>query len=569
VKWMRTPALGLLLALAALAAPRTTLAAPAPGKLSGVVVDAAGVPQMGASVSIIAEDLFGSAAKQVLSNDRGMFSADQMTPGMYSVRVTLAGFLPAFERHVKVESSLTTLITIEMDSLLTSFERLRRRPNQGVDSDEWMWVLRTSAATRPVLRFADGVLVLDSESSLAEETAPRRVHGRLELASGARRPGSVSNVADAPSTAFAYEQKISRTGKLLLAGQMSYERSAAAGFASTWLPLGDQGPQTTLVLRQANLGPGREDFRGARVQHESNLRVGERLSIRYGAEYILVGLGRSTSSLRPQAEAVYELSPEWRASFTMASRPWSNSSPAANNYEAVLNQLDAFPAVLMRDGRPVLAGGWHEEIAVERHVGADVSIITSLFRDRARNTAVFGRGLAPGADFFQDFFSSAFAYDGGGMNRFGARLAYRQKLGHDTQATLVYAMAGALVPQGYEPGMELRDALYARNIHSMAARLSTRVPRTGTDLAASYKWIQGSVVTRHDPFGEITYQLDPYLNLTVRQPLSAFLLPGRLEATVDFRNLLAQGYVPIQTADGQIVLTPALRTFRGGFTLQF
>lgn len=568
MRFSRIAILGPLLWVAAFAASPLG-AAPSPGKLSGVVVDAAGVPQMGASISILPEDLRGSAAVQLLTNDRGMFSSDRLLPGLYSVRVTLAGFLPAVEQNVKVESSLTTLLKIELDSLLSSVDRLRRRPNQPVASDEWTWVLRTSAATRPVLRYVGGEIVLEGEVPASEAAAKRQPHGRFELTTGARRPGSVSNIADAPSSAFAYEQKLGHKSRLMLAGQMSYERSAAAGIAATWLPAGEDGPRTTLVLRQSNLGSAGPRFRGVRLQNESQFRVGERFTVRYGAEYILVGMGRSASSLRPQAEMVVELAPRWRASFTVASRPWSNVAPSSGALEAVLAQLDAFPAVLLRDGRPVLAGGWHEEAALEHQLGPSASLIASVFRDRARDTAVFGRGAAASPDFFQDFYSDAFAYDGGNLNQVGTRLAYRQKLGSETETTIVYSLAGALVPGEYVPGFELRDILYARNVHSLAARVSTHVPATRTTLAASYKWVNGRVVSRQDPFGEVTYQLDPYLNLTVRQPLPTFLLPGRLEALADFRNLLAQGYVPINMGEGQVVLMPAFRTFRGGFSLQF
>lgn len=565
----RIGALGLLLlAGACLAAP--VEAAPGFGKLSGVVVDPAGIPQMGASVTVVAEGVHQASALQFLTNDRGLFAAGDLRPGLYSVRVTLAGFLPALERHVRVDSSLTTVLKIELDSLFTSFDRLRRKPAQELESDEWMWVLRTSSATRPVLRYVDGAIVLESEYAPQREHK-QKPHGRVELTSGARRPGSISNLPDAPSTAFAYDQRVGPRGRLLLAGQVSYERSASAGFATQWIPSGEpgRGPETTLVLRQSKLGPSGPTFRGVRIEHHDELSLGQRFSIRYGAEYILVGLGRSASSLRPQGEIAYQISPTWRAGFTVASRPWSGVEPRANPLESALVQLDAFPAVLVRDGRPVLAGGWHEEFLLEHLIGPNTSLVTSVFRDRSRHTAVFGRGGTENPDLFQDFYSDAFSYDGGDLNNWGARIAFRQKLSAETQVTLVYAWAGALLSGEYDPNLELRDQLDARNTHSVGARVSTRLPRTRTSLSASYKWISGPVVSRQDPFGEIAYELDPHLNLSVRQPLPTFLLPGKLEALADFRNLLAEGYVPVGTRDGRVILVPSFRSFRGGFSIQF
>jgi hypothetical protein len=564
----RIGALGLLLLAGAWIAPLQA-APPGFGKLSGVVVDPAGVPQMGASVSVMAEGLRGSVSTQLLTNDRGVFAADQLRPGLYSVRVTLAGFLPALERHVRVDSSLTTILKIELDSLFASFSQLRRKPNQQeTEPDEWMWVLRTSAQTRPVLRWVDGTVVLESEP--LERSPKARPHGRVELTAGARRPGSVSNLPDAPSSAFVYEQRVGPTGRLLLAGQSSFESSASAGIAATWNMSGElgRGMETTLVLRQSMLGPGGPRFRGVRVETHDQLSVG-RFSIRYGAEYVLVGLGRNASSLRPQGEIVYQISPKWRAGLTVASRPWSGVEPRSNALEQTLNQLDAFPALLVRDGRPVLAGGWHEEISIEHLLGPNTSLLTSVFRDRSRNTAVFGRGSSSDPDFFQDFFSGAFAYDGGNLNSWGTRVAYRQKLSDGTEVTFVYAYAGALFPSDLPPSLALRDRLEGHAAHSFATRVSTRIPWSGTSVSASYKWVSGSPVSRQDPFGEIAYQLDPHMNISVRQPIPTNIFPGKLEALADFRNLMAQGYVPVSTSDGQVVLVPSFRSFRGGFSLQF
>ena len=47
-------------------------------------------------------------------------------------------------------------------------------------------------------------------------------------------------------------------------------------------------------------------------------------------------------------------------------------------------------------------------------------------------------------------------------------------------------------------------------------------------------------------------------------------LPAHMEALVDLRNLLAQGYVPVMGQDGQTVyLVQAARSIRGGVTITF
>jgi hypothetical protein len=206
---------------------------------------------------------------------------------------------------------------------------------------------------------------------------------------------------------------------------------------------------------------------------------------------------------------------------------------------------------------------------MEHELSRNASVVASVFRDRSRHTAVFGRGTALGPDFFQDSFSHSFAYDGGESNAWGARLAYRQELSADWNAAVIYAWAGALTPDSLPAAVDLRSSLATRQLHSFAARVSGRVPRAGTSFSASYKWVSGQVASRQDPFGEALYLLDPNLNVRLRQPLPSFFLPGKVEALADFRNLLAQGYVPVSTPEGVVLLVPSFRSFRGGFSFQF
>jgi hypothetical protein len=66
-------------------------------------------------------------------------------------------------------------------------------------------------------------------------------------------------------------------------------------------------------------------------------------------------------------------------------------------------------------------------------------------------------------------------------------------------------------------------------------------------------------------------QSDAFLNLFIRQPIPTLgFLPGHMEAIIDVRNLLAQGYVPVMGLDGQTVyLVQAARSVRGGVAFTF
>ncbi|MGB6484541.1 MAG: carboxypeptidase-like regulatory domain-containing protein [Candidatus Acidiferrales bacterium] len=546
------------------------------GRISGVVSDESGVPQMGATVVIASRSLMASAAVQLLTNGRGRFVSATLPAGTYTVRVTLAGFLPTLRPDVQVNSHQTTDVQIEMGSIFTGLADLHRGANQRPDDGEWSWVLRAAAATRPILRWQDSTSS-PSESSadaITEETLPDgRSHSRIDVSSGVR-PGAATSFSDSPATAIAYEESVGATGQLLLAGQFSYESETPnGGFAAIWLPTGDSknGPVTSAVVRQSRLGPDGPLFRGVRLDQEGVLPLSDNVTIRYGSEYLLTGLNTATTNgVRPRAELAIRLGPNWQASLLLASRPWPEASPEATApLESAVDSLDAFPTMLFRDGRPVLESGWHEELAVERLLQNNGRVMVAAFHDRSSDMAVYGQGSAVtnNSDFLQDFFSNGFAYDSGNSDSFGMRAAYQQKISDDLSTTVVYAWAGALAPLAQDvPDADLREVLAIRQRHSVAGSVSSRVPLLKTQITAGYKWLSGTAVSRQDEFGEAFFGLDPYFNLVIHQPIPCL---RHMQAVADFGNLLAQGYVPITTRDGHVVLVSAYRTFRGGISVQF
>ena len=550
-------------------------AKPGYGTISGVVLDPAGTPQMGATIWLISEDAGGRTVSQLLSNQHGAFFTDQLKPGKYSLRVSLPGFLPAMERHVGVIANLTTLLRVQMDSLFSSLDTLRRSSDVPAEPDDWKWVLRSSAATRTILQWRDARVDVAHNNNPRAADSPRtqRPRGLVQVTSGALQPGSPSNLSDSPATAVSYDQGLGAIGRLLLAGQMSYERGTSGAFATVWLPSGvlGRGPETTFVMRQAKVGLNDLAFQEMRFDHSEQFILGDRLALRAGAEFLHVGILSPVSAIRPHAQLDANLAPGWTASFLIASSTADVRLEQTETLQSAIAELDSLPMVLFRDGRPVLEGRWHQEASVRHKLGARASLETAAFHDSTRHQAIFGSGPTTSPDFFQDGFSNAFLYDGGGMNSWGARAAYRQKLSSNVELAAVYSWAGALSPHGElnTTAADLRDSFVTRNHHSVAARVSGKLPRSGTQLAASYMWISGATLSRLDAFGEAAYQIDPNLHLSVRQPLPGFGSAGRWEVLADFGNLLAQGYMPVNRQDSRITLVPVLRSFRGGVSFQF
>jgi hypothetical protein len=549
----------------------------AAGKLAGVVRDSTGTPQMGATVEVVPEAAIKAASLGLLTNTQGIFSGDRLAPGLYTVRVTLGGFLPTIQQHVRINSHLTTIVRVELESMFASLDQLRRQPSSSnVESDDWKWVLRSASVTRPVLQWADED-ASESATEVAFGVETVRPRARLDITDGARRPGSASNVPSAPATAFAYDQKLGGPSRLLLAGQVNYESAiAGGGIATVWLPTGSlgTGPHSALVLRESQLGPGGPTFRGVRMEQGGALPLGDRALLRYGAEYVLVGMVKSATSLRPRLELDTRVSDAWRTAVIFAEEPGaatpleSDEREVGGELAAALNELDSFPTMLWRGGRPVLEGGWHEEIAAERKLGSNGKLQVAGFHDDNRHVAVFGRGNdLPAADYFQDYFSNGFAYDGGASGNWGMRLAIREKLSDSMELTAVYAYAGALSPSDLVDATT-RNMLRNTMHNSVGASVSSKLPRLGTKVNAGYKWISGQAVSRTDAYGEALLQMEPFLHVGVRQALPKFA-PGHWEAIANCDNLFAQGYVSVNTQDGRAVLVPAFRTFRGGLSVQF
>src|SRR5713101_7862558 len=84
---------------------------------------------------------------------------------------------------------------------------------------------------------------------------------------------------------------------------------------------GCQRELSALVLREAKLGPIGPTFRGIRFDQGGALALGDRTVLRYGGEYVLVGLGAAASSLRPRAELNVRLTDDWSTALVFASMP--------------------------------------------------------------------------------------------------------------------------------------------------------------------------------------------------------------------------------------------------------
>ena len=63
----------------------------------------------------------------MLTNTQGIFRGESIAPGFYTLRVTLAGFLPTIQQHVRISAHVTTVVRVELESMFASLDQLRRQ----------------------------------------------------------------------------------------------------------------------------------------------------------------------------------------------------------------------------------------------------------------------------------------------------------------------------------------------------------------------------------------------------------------------------------------------------------
>jgi hypothetical protein len=293
-----------------------------------------------------------------------------------------------------------------------------------------------------------------------------------------------------------------------------------------------------------------------------------------GMDFDFLNAGQNASSTRPYMKAEYELNP--RSSVVVR-----HGAARLDNGQSLLDRVGAltsFPRITMQGYRPQLERLIHSEAAYTRRLGKKTRVEVAAYRDRFQNAALWGfggdealAGLA--GSYFTNPAADGVTLNAGQHSSSGARASVVRKFGSSTEISVMYAVGGALVASSRESGpvRDLRASLRNRQTQTVGGRVSARIPRARTYVTTSYLYIPSGRLNSVDPVGQANLQIQPYLGVQIRQPLpNLAFLPAKIEAMADFRNLLSQGYVPVSgSGEDSLLITPAYRSFRGGFSVQF
>jgi hypothetical protein len=570
------------------------------GGIVGLVSNASGIPQMGATVQLF--DGLERVVSRVLTDESGSFLFRALPPGAYSLRVSLASFLPALKRNIQVEPGVRSLLSVNLAGALSTIELVYASGGAGaIMSDDWKFVLRASTATRPVLRFRRNVdFPLPAGQRAPSTAAFSDTRGIVKISAGDE--GRISQLGNEPDlgTAFALATSFFGVNQLQVSGNFAYSANTglpAAGFRTSYsrgAPGDPSSPQVNLTMRQVYMHPragmalltGQEEaapaLRTMSAGFLDRRYLSDALRFEYGFSLESVSFLDTLNYFSPFGRLSYDLGDGESVEFAFSSGAppaelLSAPRDASNEMQRDLSALALFPRVSLRNGRAKVQRTGNLELAYRRTVGSRTFGLAG-YQETVRNAAltmVAPAGSVPSSEYLPDLLSNSAVFNAGDYVSAGYMVSVTQSLLDHLNVTLAGGSGNALIPgdgqlQGDRPD-ELRAMLHRRQRRWVAVVASGSLARIGTHCTASYRLSDGRSLTPGHLYLTQTLRPDVGLNIYIRQPVPALPgIRGRLEATADLRNLLAEGYLPLATADGgRVLLLHTPRSLRGGFAFVF
>src|SRR5258708_1533323 len=572
------------------------------GSIAGIVRDTTGIPQMGATVLLF--DKYEKLLQRALTNERGAVGFETLLPDLYSVRVSLASFMPVMRQKIAAQSGLQSLLYINLSNLLSSIELVYALPGKGaLMSDDWKWTLKTANATRPILRFNP------SDVGISRTPDPRRsasaifsdTRGLLTLSGG--DPGTLGASSDLQDlgTAFALATSLFGRNQLQVSGNLGYTLHSgmpAAGFRTSYRREG-MGPEISVTMRQIYLPTragmsqatgqdGLPALRSTSVAMADRAAITENLLLEYGVSLDSVSLGDHLNYFSPFARLTYDLGKIGTVQFAyssggapaeLARRPGAAMTPETHvdgiGLSENLAALALAPRVSMFDGKIKVQRTQNFELGYEKIAGSrtfDVSVYREIVSNGALTMAA-PDGLFAAGDVLPDISSNSSILNIGGSERYGYAASMTQSLGDNLEVGGSAGRTGVLTAGDQEIAPiadDVRSRVRMGQRFWGSARASATLPYSATKITSTYEWTDYSaLMPTHYYLTQKAYP-EPGLNIHIQQPIPAFHgLPGRLEATLDMRNMMAQGYLHLSAGDRRVLLMQNPRALRAGLSFIF
>jgi hypothetical protein len=558
------------------------------GTIVGIVSDAAGRGQLGAVVYLY--NRFDRMVAKVLTNEKGAFGFDFLTPDSYSVRVSLPAFMPAVRQNILIQPGMRSFLAINLAGLVSSVELVYSSPTPSSPmTDDWKWVLRSSMSTRPVLRFLPDAAQARRNTSVFTDT---RGVVRVQAGDGASVLwGSQPDLG----TAFAVATSVLGQHELQVTGNVGFAArggSPAASFrtrlsrAPEHTPLSSSfSPQVLLTVRQlfvTGMAANAPQLRTLSTAFLDRVALSERVDVLYGAQLESVTYYDRLNVISPFARLTYKASAKDQVQVA-----YSGGAPPEEIFRSLegatgaqlgqdVSNVSSFPRVSWRDRRTHVQRMENLEIAYRRRLSSTAEIDVAVFEENVANAAlpVMGNpgGIEP-TELLPDPFSRSSIVNIGSYRRRGGLVSATKRFGDHWAVSLAGGNGSTLQASAgiVRNADEFRRSLHRIRRNWMSARLAGVLPGSGTQFAVSYLRTDYSAALPAHRYLTQAISPDLGLNIQVRQPLPGLgLWSGRLEAIAELRNAMSQGYQGVETgASTRMLLMPSPRTLRGGLAFIF
>jgi len=504
---------------------------------------------------------------RLFTDENGFYSARNVLPGVYTIKASVPTFLPALREHVGLHSGGSVIVNMTLSTL---FDAMNIAPARGpADEEDWKWVLR-SAANRPILR------AFGTNASQNEKRDDSDLRGTFSLVAGSPSDGygSSSDV----STGFSVEKSVFSTGLVGLRGNVGYGNGSPATVlrASFSRKMANgSGPEVAFTMRRLaspDVSLRNADLQALALTTSDSMTLGDILELKFGSELQTVQFMGRVTALRPFATADLHLTPDTIVEYRYATtQPDSRMERGFDSAPADFSESG--PHVTLASSRSSIERSHHHEVSLSRRAGKS-TVELAVYSDRVVDPALTGVGEVSNeaGNVLPDLYSGTFSYQGRDLQARGVRIVAQRKLTSNMNATVDYSYGGVLDLDKADASLQdARDWMSLRNRHSVSAKMSGTLSKYKTQWIASYRWTDGQALTPVDMFNASPGQSEPFLNFFLRQPIPGTgFLAGHMDALIDVRNLLAEGYVPVLGQDGRTVyLVQSARAVRGGLAFTF
>jgi hypothetical protein len=567
------------------------------GAIEGRVRNSVGMPQPGAIVLLQTHNEHVLARTQTAVD--GRFRFDSLPPDSYRVQVWSSSFLPAERQNVPVRAGMESLLSVQLASFFSSIELVSTLPAPGgLITDEWKWVLRTNPGLRPVLRVSP---TLDPLATVKNDPVPagwRKTRGVIQVSGGESASDQLGSSSDL-GTAFALATSVFGTRELQFSGNVGYAAASgnpASAFRTRYMGQGGTflSPDVEFTVRQLGFtqrsgqalfaGPGATQglptLRSYSIKLQDRQEIGERMRLNYGMLMEAVSFVDHVNVFSPFAKLDYDLTRRsgLEVAFSAGAPGADFSSPAPGPSQAAsLAGLNLFPRVSLSDGKARLQHATSYEAGYRLDLGG-TTLRGSVYRERTFNQAFVLNGdtsVLNSKDLLPDIASSSSIFNFGNFTSSGYLVSASRPLGAQWSASAMFGSGGALRTDNTDAlvsdAASLRDRMRVGQTRWASARITGSLPGAGTRFSMAYIWTPGGRLIPTHAFLTQDMQTGLGFNFEIRQPLPVINgLGGRFEMTAEVRNLLAQGYLPVPSSDGQsMLLVPFPRSLRGGLSFIF